>query len=170
MDQNNYFKIGYVSKTHGLKGGVTAILDTDFDVTDLNDLYIEVGGAFIPHSIEDLSDRGDKAFLKLEGINSPEAASNLKGATIYLLKSARPKLKRGDFYDDEIIGFEVTDETAGIIGIIKEIIQTGLNKLIVVVNNSGKEILIPINAPFIISVLKSKRKLLVDLPGGYLDI
>ncbi len=170
MDKNNYFKIGYVAKTHGLKGGFTAILDTEFDVTDLTDLFLEEGGMFVPYAIEDISDRGDKAFLKLAGINSPEAATKAKGASIYLLKNSRPKLKRGDFYDDEIIGFDVTDENLGAIGVVENIIQTGLNKLIVVIDNAGKEILIPVNAPFITSVLKTKKKLQVDLPDGFLDI
>jgi 16S rRNA processing protein RimM len=170
MDKSNYFKIGYIAKTHGLKGGFTAVLDTDFDTNELTDLFIEINESFVHHKIEEISDRGDKAFLKIEGVDSPEEAAKLKGASIYLLKEIRPKLKRGSFYDDEIIEFEVIDKNLGPIGLITEIIQTGLNKLIVVINKENKEILIPTNAPFITQVLKSKKKLQVDLPEGFLDI
>jgi 16S rRNA processing protein RimM len=170
MIPHEYFKIGYISKTHGLKGGITAILTTDFDLEGRKDFFIEINNAFVPYFIEDLSDRGDKAFIKFEGVNSPEEAIKLKGASLYLAKATRPKLKRGDFYDDEIIDFEVIDESLGTIGRVREIMQTGLNKLIVVETNPGKEILIPINAPFISSLSKAKHKLQVDLPEGFLDI
>jgi len=169
MDKNKYFKIGYVAKTHGLKGGFTSVLDTDFDVAELIDLFLEVNGSIVPYQVESISDRGDKTFVKLKDVNSPEEAAKLKGSSIYLSKELRPKLKKGDFYDDEIIAFEVIDTNLGSIGFVKELVQTGLNKLIVVTNSSGKEILIPVNAPFILSVLKTKKKLHVDLPSGFLE-
>ncbi len=170
MDQKEYFQIGYISKTHGLKGGVTAILTTDFSVTEMKNVFFQINNAFVPYFIEDISDRGDQAFIKFEGVNSPEEAIKLKGSGLYLAKALRAKLKRGEFYDDEIIDFEVTDKNLGIIGRVREIMQTGLNKLIVVETNSGKEILIPINAPFISSLSKTKHKLQVDLPEGFLNL
>jgi 16S rRNA processing protein RimM len=170
MDKNEHFKIGYISKTHGLKGGVTAMLTTDFATDEIKDVFIEMGSSLVPHVVSDLSDRGDKAFIKFESVNSPEEAALLKGASIYLAKAVRPKLKRGDFYDDEIIDFEVIDKTVGPIGRVREVMESGLNKLIVVVDNAGKETLIPVNAPFISSVLKTKQVLRVDLPEGFLDI
>jgi 16S rRNA processing protein RimM len=170
MDQSDYFKIGYIAKTHGLKGGVSAILSTEFDLEDSINVHVELNNLLVPYILENISDRGDKAFIKLGGVNTPEEASLLKGAGLFLSKKDRPKLKRGDFYDDEIIGFEILDETLGMVGHVKEIIETGFNKLIVVETSTEKELLIPVNAPFIISVQKSKKKLLVDLPEGLLDI
>ncbi len=170
MDKSDYFKIGYIAKTHGLKGGVSVFLSTEFDIEDMTNVFVELNNALGPYIIESISDRGDKAFIKLDGVNTPEEATLLKGASLYLAKDTRPKLKRGDFYDDEIIGFEILDETLGMIGHVKEIIETGLNKLIVVETSTEKELLIPINAPFITSVQKVKKKLLVDLPEGLLDI
>jgi 16S rRNA processing protein RimM len=86
-----------------------------------------------------------------------------------LPKETRPKLKRGEFYDDEIIGFVVEDETIGILGAITEVSTNGPNKLLVI-NYLGKEALIPTNGPFIKSVNKTKKLIKVELPEGFLDI
>jgi 16S rRNA processing protein RimM len=36
--------------------------------------------------------------------------------------------------------------------------------------HEGKEVLIPVNSPFITSINKSKKKISVNLPEGFLDI
>lgn len=172
MNIDSYFKIGLVMKPHGLKGEVTVSLDEDspIDFSSLESLFLlEKDNRLIPFFIESVSVRGSKAFVKFEDVNSPEEASKVSKRLMYLPKSARPKSGRGDFYEDEILGFEVTDVQHGILGLVKEIIQTGANRLISV-DKQGKEILIPIDSPLITSINKSKKKISVDLPEGFLDI
>jgi 16S rRNA processing protein RimM len=83
--------------------------------------------------------------------------------------SRRPKSGRGEFYSDEVINFEVHDQAHGFLGEIKEIMTAGPNRLLVVIKDE-KEILIPINGPFITSVNKSKKRVSVNLPDGFLAI
>jgi len=64
------FKVGYISKTHGLKGEVTAIFDQDFELDEITSLFLEFNGSLVPYFLEDFSDRGDKSFLKFESIDS----------------------------------------------------------------------------------------------------
>jgi len=89
--------------------------------------------------------------------------------SLYLQKSIRPKSSRGEFYDDEIIDFEVYDEEKGLLGKIREVMQAGPNRLLVV-DYDEKEVLIPVNGPFIASVNKTKKKVLVNLPEGFLEL
>ncbi|MCX8492581.1 MAG: ribosome maturation factor RimM [Cyclobacteriaceae bacterium] len=169
MEKQDCYKIGYVAKAHGLKGEVTIIVTEPVDLDPIESVFIEQKNTLVPYFIKDLSDRGDKAFVKFEEINSIEQANGLKGCSLYLLKEARPKLKRGEFYDDEIVGFAVEDELTGILGNITEVSTNGPNKLLVV-NYLGKEALIPTNGPFIKSVNKTKKLVKVELPEGFLDI
>jgi 16S rRNA processing protein RimM len=78
-------------------------------------------------------------------------------------------LGRGEFYDDEITGFAVNDEVTGDLGKVREIIEAGPNKLIAV-DNGVKEVLIPVNGPFIKSINKSRKTIIVELPDGFLDL
>lgn len=165
------YKIGYIMKPHGLKGGVTIALDPESpeDFATVDTVFVSVQDRLLPYFIEDISMKGNKAFLKLEEIDTPEAAKGISKSAIYLPKSARPKSGRGAFYDDEIIGFEVHDTALGLLGQITEIVQAGPNKLLSV-DRQGKEILVPLNGPFVNSVNKTTRKITVTLPEGFLDI
>jgi 16S rRNA processing protein RimM len=171
MDINSCYKVGYILKPHGLKGEVTISLDADFpeNIDDLKSLLVEKNNRLIPHFIESISVRGVKAFVRFEDIHSPESASAISKCALYLPKTLRPKSGRGEFYDDEIIGFEVTDVDIGLLGKVVEVTEAGPNKLLAI-NYAGKEILIPINSPFITSINKAKRKIAVELPEGFLDI
>lgn len=171
MNINDCYKIGYIQKPHGLKGGVSIALDDEapenFD--ELESVFIEQNNRLVPHFIEAVSVRGDKAFVSFEDINTPDQASSISRCAIYLPKSTRPKSGRGEFYDDEVVGFEVSDAEVGLLGKVTAITDAGPNKLIAV-DYEGKEVLIPVNSPFIKSINKSKRKISVELPDGFLDI
>lgn len=158
-------------RPHGLKGEVTISLDPDspVDWENLKSIFIEVKSQLVPYFIESISVRNDRAFVKLEDIGTPEQASLLKGGSLYLPKETRPKLERGEFYNEDVIGFEVMDDVHGPLGFIEEVEQAGPNRFLVL-SYVQKEIMIPVNGPFIKSINKAKKKITVSLPEGFLDI
>ena len=155
-------------KTHGLKGEVTLNLSTEAPEIAVKDvLIIEQKSGLVPYFTESISENGLKAFIKFEGINTIDQSNELKGCSVFIDKSKRPKLKRGEYYDDELTGFSVVDKTHGKLGQVMSIISQGLNRLLEV---GEQGLLIPINGPFIKSVSKAKKKIEVELPEGFLDI
>lgn len=158
-------------RPHGLKGEVTISLDADApaDWDSLESVFIEVKGKLIPYFLENISVRGDKAFVKFEDVSTPEAAAALKGSSLFLPKTSRPKLAREDFYHDEIIDFEVIDQEIGLLGTVLTIETAGPNRFIVL-SHKTKEVMIPINGPFIKSINRTKKTVSVLLPDGFLDI
>jgi 16S rRNA processing protein RimM len=171
MDINTCYKVGYILKPHGLKGAVTIAIDPEApdEFGELESVFVLKNNQLIPHFIESVSLKGDKAFIKFEDVDSHEGAMSVSKCSLYLPKSSRPKSARGEFYDDEILGFEVTDSEAGVLGKIVGITMAGPNKLLTIDCN-GKEILIPLNSPFVTGINKSKKKISVELPDGFLDI
>jgi 16S rRNA processing protein RimM len=169
MNKKDYYTIGYISKTHGLKGEVTVVFTEPIELDGLKSIFIEINDNLVPYFVQSFSDRGDKAFLKFEDINTPEQAASVKGSMMYLDKTVRPSLKRGEFYNDEVVGFSVEDETVGKLGVLNQVIQSGPSRLLEIDYN-GKEVLIPVNGPFIKSVNKSKKLIKVSLPEGFLSI
>src|SRR5687768_9697162 len=141
MNIDSCYKIGFIMKPHGLKGQVTIALDTEApeDFSDIEILFVENRERLLPYFIEAISLRGNKAFLKLEEVNSPEEAQRISKSAIYLPKDSRAKSGRGKFYDDEVIGFEVSDTELGTLGKITEIVQAGPNKLLSV-DYQGREL------------------------------
>jgi len=171
MDINSCYKIGLVLKPHGLKGEITMSVDLDApeNLDELKAMFLELDGRLVPYFLEYISVRGDKAFVKFEDINTPEAAQKISKRTIYLPKAERPKSGRGEFYDDEVVNFEVFDEEGKSLGKITAVTNAGPNRLLVLIHE-GREVLIPVNSPFITRVNKSKKKIAVSLPEGFLDI
>lgn len=171
MELEDCFKIGYVQKTHGLKGEVTIALEVGApdEMDAITSIFLEVKGRLVPYFIEAISLKGDKAFIKFEDVTTSEQANELKGASLYLPKTARPKSGRGEFYNDEVIGFTVNDANAGKLGTVARVENEEVNPLLIVMQGE-KEIAIPINAPFITSVNKSAKKIEVELPEGLLDL
>lgn len=158
-------------RAHGLKGDVTLALDAEApaDFEDIKTIFIEVRQRLVPFFIESISLKGTKAFVKLEEVNSREDAENLSKSPVFLPKASRPQSARGEFYDDEVIGFEMTDTSHGTLGKITEILQAGPNKLLSV-SYRGKDVLVPLNSPFIKEVNKQEKIMTVTLPEGLLDI
>jgi 16S rRNA processing protein RimM len=139
------------------------------ELEDIKTFFLEKNKRLVPQFMESISVRGDKAFVKFEDIDSPEAAQSISKSAVYLPKSTREKSGRGEFYDDEIIGFKVEDKLLGDLGTVAEVVSAGPNKLLSV-DNQGKEVLIPVNSPFILRINKTKKKIIVELPDGFLEL
>ncbi|WKZ59957.1 MAG: ribosome maturation factor RimM [Cyclobacteriaceae bacterium] len=171
MKKEDCFKAGFIMRPHGLKGEVTVSLDPDSpsDWETLKTVFIDQRNTLVPYFIEYASVKSDKAFVKFEDVSTPEAAAGLKNLSIYLEKASRPKLQADDFYDDEIIGFQVQDDTAGLLGVVKEIERAGMNRFILV-DYAEKEVMIPAQPPLLKSINRSKKVISVNLPDGFLDI
>jgi 16S rRNA processing protein RimM len=158
-------------KPHGLKGEVTVMLENDApgDLSSFDSIFLEQNNRLVPYFIEAVSGHGKKAFLKFEDIDSAEAAKMLSKQSVYIPKSRRPKLDRGEFYDDEVNQFEVVDTELGLLGKVDGVVAAGPNRLLSL-QYHGKEVLIPTNGPFIKNLNKAKKRIEVELPEGFLDI
>ena len=158
-------------RPHGLKGEVTVSINTDAPAhwESMESIFIEQNGTLVPYFIERFSIQKDKAFLKFESLSTYDQAAALKGHILLLPKSTRPELSDDDFYDDEIIDFQVRDEKLGSLGLVKEIERAGAQRYLLV-NHQEKEIMIPVQFPLLTRIIKSKKLIKVNLPDGFLDI
>lgn len=170
MNLQSCFKIGYVMKTHGLKGEVTFSLAPDCpDLDGIESIFLQVKTQLVPYFIQSISIKGTKAYVKLEDVNTAEEAEALTGSSLYLPKETRPSLPRGEFYGDEVIDFEVIDKEFGLLGRVREVQELGITRHLIVVKDK-KELMIPVNGPFIQGVNKSRKRISVELPEGFLDL
>ena len=158
-------------KPHGLKGQITMMLEDDAptDLYSLDSVFLEQNNRLVPYFIETVSGQGNKVFLKFEGIDSAEAAKMISRLSVYISKSLRPMREGAEFYDDEIHHFEVLDIHLGLLGKIDDVVAAGPNRLLSL-KYQGKEVLIPTNGPFIKSIDKTKKRIEVELPEGFLEI
>ena len=169
MKKEKVYKIGHISRTHGLKGEVTITLLPGELPENMEACWLGEGDDLARHIIEHFSARPDLAFMKLVGTNTLEAAKALRGKSVFLEKKGRPTAAPGTFHDDEIIGFSVSDRSLGLIGSVADVSrQAGRGFLLV--KKERREIIIPMDGPFIAAIRKKEKTIEVDLPDGFLDL
>lgn len=169
--EQQLISIGRFGKTHGLKGQLHARIENYFleRLKKLDCVFIAEKGKMIPHFVEELKiDEGGYAFLKLEEINTREAAQKLvtKEFAVETKKLKKSKVAH-DF--SQLTGYEVVDEANGSIGEMKGVFLFPAHALGQCFMNE-KEVLIPLHEETIVSIDKRKKILHVNLPDGLLDI
>jgi 16S rRNA processing protein RimM len=97
--------------------------------------------------------------LKIEGVDSIDAAEGYRGAEIRVGAEELPPLPEGTYYHHELLGLTVEDPKGRILGKVADLLETGGEAKVLVVRGAEGEHLFPLAAPFVKTV---------DLSGGRL--
>ncbi len=170
MNFESCYQLGYVLKTHGLKGELVIIIDADNpqEYSEMESVFVEVNKKLVPFFIDRIQLNAGKAILKFEEIDSIDQAKEFKGARIYLPLDVLPDLEEG-YYFHELIGFKVIDSKEGELGEISGVFDSGSQDLIAM-QYQEKEVLIPLTDEVVTTVDKQAKTIFTTLPDGLLDI
>lgn len=156
---------------HGLKGELLLkhTLGKKTSLKGLQAIFIEEKkNAFIPWFIESTKIKSEEeTYLKLESVNTREAAVKLTQKEIWL---PEPDFKKfaAKTAPASLLGYQVLDNENAL-GEILEVIEQP-HQLLCRIEMQGKEVLIPLNEEFLKKIDHRKKQVLVSLPEGLLDI
>jgi 16S rRNA processing protein RimM len=85
----------------------------------------------------------DGAVVALEGVNGRNAAEALKGAELYVPRSALPKEDAGEFYHTDLIGLRAEDTEGRAMGTVRALHNFGAGDVIELVRDDGDEVFLP---------------------------
>lgn len=147
-----YLEIGKIVSTHGIRGEVR--VDPWCDGPEFfkrfKTLYFDKDGQ---KSVRVLSCRphGNIVILHLEGTDSIEQASLLRGKVLYMNREDA-KLPEGKFFIQDLIGCLVVDadDEKKVYGKLSDVSETGANDVWHVRDENKKEYLLPAVPPVII--------------------
>ena len=163
--------IARIAKPRGLKGEVVADLLTDFPER-FEGLEIVVGvlanGGRRDLKIENSWFQNERIVLKFEGVDSVEAAEELRNAEICVSEADAVELEPDEFYDWQLAGCEVVTTDGDTIGIVRELMRTGGTENLVV-DSVERELLIPFAETICIEVDIENKRIVVDPPEGLLE-
>jgi 16S rRNA processing protein RimM len=172
MNKADCYHLGHIAKLHGFKGEVSLFLDVTnpLEYESLDKIFVDINGFLTPFFIKSITIRPkNQATLKIDGINSDSEAQQIIKRQVYLPLTDLPQLTGKNFYDHEVVDFDLVDVNFGLVGKIKQIIDLPVNPLIQVDAN-GKEVLIPFVKDLIQEVNRSESKLIVKAPEGLIAI
>ena len=163
--------IAKIVRPRGLRGEVVADLLTDFPdrFGELEDVIgVREDGTRSDLKIEDFWFQKDRIVLRFAGIASIDEAERLRDVEICVPESDVAELEHDEFFDWQLAGCAVESVNGERIGTVREIMRTGGTEVLVV-ENAGKEYLIPFAESICTEVDVEKQRIVVDPPEGLLE-
>ena len=139
-----YLEVGQIVGTHGVRGEmrVNPWCDSPEFIKQFKTLYFDKNGQ---KAVKVLACRphGNVALLKLEGIDTVEAASALRNKVLYM-KRSDAKISEGSYFIAELCDCTVVDadDETKVYGVLTDVSETGAND-VWYIEKDGKEYLIP---------------------------
>jgi 16S rRNA processing protein RimM len=122
------------------------------------------------YEVEEARAYRDRLVLKLRGVEDAASAGALKGRDVAAPQDEVPSLGAGVYYQQELIGLAVEDESGRSVGVVGDVIDTGGAALLEVRRESGGRILVPMAASIVLDVALAERRIRVRLPDGLADL
>lgn len=169
----NYYKVGKIVNTHGIRGEVRVISTTDFT----EERYQVGEKLFLFRDNQDVlpltiaSYRRHKNFdlLSFEGYPNINDVEAFRDGILKISEKQMGELDEHEYYYHEIIGLTVIDEDDKEIGKITEILSPGANDVWVVKRKGKKDALIPYIESVVKDIDLTEGVVHVEIPEGLLD-
>ncbi|MGE7672504.1 ribosome maturation factor RimM [Lysinibacillus sp. NPDC094403] len=169
-----WFNVGRIVNTHGIRGEVRVLSTTDFE----EERFV-VGSKLAAFKKDDKkptwviieSMRRHKNFILLtfEGMNNINLVEPFKEGMLKITKDQLTDdlLKENEFFFHEIIGCTIVSEEGETIGAVTDILQTGAND-VWVVKGTKKEHYIPYIEDIVKEIDVDEKKIVIHVMEGLL--
>lgn len=163
-------EIGYVVKTHGVKGHLRISFgDHTKELSKGEALFFLVKGEKVPYFIGEIEYiKDNEAFVLLEDVNAIEPASRFSKKTVWGRSNLLEVVDESEGAPD-YTGFLIIDEDRGEIGVIQAFYEMSDYDLLEVLYLE-REVLIPFHEETVLEVDETKKTITMKLPDGILDI
>lgn len=164
--------IGTVVRAHGLHGDVR--VRSFSDVPNRFETLTQVTAEAPDGARRDLTVRaarpiGSDYLVSFQGIDRPEAATELVGSLLQIEEDRTMPLPDGQYYQHDLVGMAVRTDEGLPLGVLEEILPTGANAVFVVRRGDGHEHLIPATREAVHSVDVAGRLMTIRRMPGLLD-
>lgn len=154
--------LAVIGGAHGT-GGEVRIKSFTGDPLALKDYGLLYDKAGRSYRIKSLRPGKTVVIARLEGVDSRNAAEALNGTELFIDRSRLPEdLEEDEFYQDDLIGFAVVDETGEEIGKVMAFFNFGGGDLVEITMNGRKNQFIPFSRVAVPQVDMAGRRIVVD--------
>lgn len=163
--------IARIVRPRGIRGELIAEILTDFperfkDLKETTAVLPNAGRRGL--KLEEAWFQNERIVLKFEGIDSIEAADELRGSKICVPMSDAAALGDGEFFVWQLEGCSVVTIDGEALGTVKELMRTGGTEILVI-GGKQKEFLVPFANAICVEVDIGNKKIVIDPPEGLLE-
>lgn len=162
IQRKDFVRVGAIVKTHGTQGELK--VQTSHNLSKW--AFLEIQGKpvpFIVTSFQFMHD--DEGILKLEGVDTVEAAAKLTGYEILVAQTRKLKEQH---VNDSVVGYTLIDATHGQLGVVEELVELPMQLLLKSTHNN-EELLIPAVEAFISDIDDEAKIIYLELPDGLIQ-
>ncbi len=166
-----YFKIGKIVTTRGLKGEIKVYSHTDEIERFLDLEYFYIGkDRDTKYYIERASIiANNMAVIKIKGFDTVESVQKLISKFMFVDRENSYELDDDEMFIVDMIGMEVKTDSGEIIGELVDVLQYTANDVYVVKSKEGKEYLIPAIYEIVPEINQKENYIIVKPIVGLLD-
>lgn len=166
--KQEYFEIGQIVNTFGIKGFVKIVPFTDdlerFE--ELESVFVVKQRELIEMQIEEVKYHKNLVLVKFKGIEDINMAEKYKGCYIKIKRENARKLPKDTYFIADLIGIDVYDENGNLLGKVDDIFNNKSHDVYVIKDDLGKQILLPSTKEVIKDVDVENNKIVVHLIDG----
>jgi len=191
MPMEDFFQVGIITSTHGLRGEVKVYPTTD-DVRRFKRLkeviLVPAKEGQVPKSVNAQERKGGNeagkdvlsataastvlkiesvkffkqfVILKFQGLDRIEDVEKYCRYSLMVTRENAVRLGRDEYFVADLIGLTVKNEDGAKIGILSDVMETGANDVYVIRLDDGRELLLPAIRQCVLKV---------DIEAGYMKI
>ena len=167
----DYFKIGVITTSHGVRGEMKVYPTTDDSkrFSKLKEVYLETKTGRELRKVVSVRYAGEFVLLKFEGIESPEEAVKYRQKGLFVDRAHAVKLQKDEYFVADLMGIRVVDPEQGLEGVLTEVIPTGANDVYAIQLEDGRELLLPAIAQCVLRVDVEEGLMQIHILDGLLD-
>ena len=166
--KQEYFEIGQIVNTFGIKGFVKIVPFTDdlerFE--ELESVFVVKQKQLIEMQIEEVKYHKNLVLVKFKGIEDINMAEKYKGCYIKIKRENARKLPKDTYFIADLIGIDVYDENGNLLGKVDDIFNNKSHDVYVIKDDLGKQILLPSTKEVIKDVDVENNKIIIHLIDG----
>lgn len=165
-------KVGFFKKTHGVFGELVLEFEPQFEISveNADRFFVELDGLLVPFFVLEDGFRfktENSAIITFDGVESEKYAKRMVGCSVYLFEKEIVVME-DEYFDSELEGYLLIDETLGEIGIIDQVDNYSGN-IVFTLNYKGRELLVPFNEDFLTELDKKGKTIKLALPEGLFE-
>lgn len=165
-----YFKVGQIVNTQGLKGDMRI-----YPLTDYKERFEELKWVYIgndlktKYEIEKVRYKNSLAVIKIKGIDNTNDVELLRNQYLYIPRENARILDNDENFISDLIGLDVYLVNGDFVGKLNSVMQTGGTDVYSIITSDKKEILIPAVKKFVPEVNIKLRKMIIDPIEGMIE-
>lgn len=169
-----WFNVGVVAGTHGIRGELKIISRTDFPAERFNAgselaLVSPDGKQIVPVRVASSRPHKNMYLVRFSEFHSINDVEKFRGWMVKIRRDQLMETGEHEYYFHEIIGCTVETEDGTVIGKVTDILQPGANDVWVVAREGKKPVYLPYIEDVVIGVEPENRRIVIRVMEGLID-